>query len=98
MTDEWPQETSRTKLEVTFGGAMANAIPEVYGSDGPVIPVGGASPATKLTVYHPDERASIVREITDTGRIWVQSVEHGPRDTVIPMTQVGTVLFWRRTT
>ncbi len=77
MTDEWPQETSRTRLEVTFGGA---------------------SPATKLTVYHPDERASIVREITDTGRLWVQSVEHGPRDTVIPMTQVGTVVFWRMTT
>ncbi len=76
MTDEWPQETSRTRLEVTFGGA---------------------SPP-QLTVYHPDERAPIVREITETGRLWVQSVEHGPRDTVIPMTQVGTVAFWRMTT
>ncbi len=76
MTDEWPRETSRTRLEVTFG------------------PTGDKS----LTVYHPDERASIVREITDTGRLWVQSVEYGPRDTVIPMTQVGTVVFWRMPT
>ena len=79
MTDDWPQETSRTRLEVSFGPTRGEAL-------------------LAQTVYHPDERASIVREITDTGRLWVQSVEHGPRDTVIPMTQVGSVGFWRMTT
>ncbi len=73
--DEWPQETSRTRLEVTFG------------------PDGDKT----LTVYSPNERTSIVSEITDTRRVWVQSVEHGTRDTVIPMTQVGTVVFERMT-
>jgi hypothetical protein len=70
--NDWPQEISRTKVEVTF------------------------SPTTTFqTVYHPKERSSVVREITETGRLWVQSSQDGPRDTVIPMTQVMTVVFWQ---
>ena len=57
--------------------------------------VSFTEPPHVLTVYHPSERASIVSEITETGRVWVQSVEDGPRDSLIPMSNVSTVVFWK---
>ncbi len=49
----------------------------------------------RVTAWHTsNERQRIVTEITDTGRLWVQSTEHGPLDTVIPMSQVISVVMW----
>lgn len=58
----------------------------------------GRSGAYNLSVWHPETLDSIVREITETSRLWCQSGEHGPRDTVIPMSNVGTVMIEAVTT
>jgi hypothetical protein len=52
----------------------------------------------QLEVWHPDDRQSIVNEITDARRLYCQSGQDGPRDTVIPMSNVATVVVERVTT
>ncbi len=51
-----------------------------------------------LVVWHPHDRIRIVNEITDTRRLYCQSGQDGPRDTVIPMSNVGTVVIEAVTT
>ncbi len=46
-----------------------------------------------LVVWHPHDRIRIVNEITDTRRLFCQSGQDGPRDTVIPTSNVGTVVI-----